>query len=429
MAASRFVLRPEWAGPRVKTATIDVNLGHSPEAFVDAAHCQISGAPAPASLVKLWSERLRSDPHVRRIDVVRELCEEHRRQAPLSYSDPWLSQTELDGAPERRVKREVGAVFMFFFGCPGGVNCELDWANTHALGMAEKHELYGFAPGEAGFYAPCEPGFWRRELSEARYAGLDFLLLNTYGPDIENDKLGPLHRALSSLGDPVKLALFDDTWTWGEPWFGDFWKQKPDFSDRERTAATLYEAKWKPFYSGLDPRHWYRFKGRPFIYFYNAGKLPSRHRSAAVLERMKARFRADFGEEPFVVVDTAYFEDPDMPRVADSEFRWFTFGLEQKRSRSTLHGHVLDHAMVKWDAVGRDRPGKIATSADLLIKGPELLERVLRESLDAELLVLATWNDIGEGTGIHRNYDYYSGGRWLEPDHFMRSIRVSQSGV
>jgi hypothetical protein len=42
-------------------------------------------------------------------------------------------------------------------------------------------------------------------------------------------------------------------------------------------------------------------------------------------------------------------------------------------------------------------------------------------------LVIATWNDLGEGTGIHRNYDYYAGGRWLEPDHFMRLIRSSQA--
>jgi hypothetical protein len=89
---------------------------------------------------------------------------------------------------------------------------------------------------------------------------------------------------------------------------------------------------------------------------------------------------------------------------------------------------VIDHAMVKWDAVGRDRPGSLATPDDLLVKNSDLLQHVLTESLDAELLILATWNDLGEGTGICRNYDYYAGGRWLEPDHFMRIIRSSQSG-
>jgi hypothetical protein len=56
-----------------------------------------------------------------------------------------------------------------------------------------------------------------------------------------------------------------------------------------------------------------------------------------------------------------------------------------------------------------------------------VLQRVLKESLDAELLILATWNDLGEETGIHRNYDYYADGHWLAQNHFMQLIRSSQS--
>jgi hypothetical protein len=113
--------------------------------------------------------------------------------------------------------------------------------------------------------------------------------------------------------------------------------------------------------------------------------------------------------------------------VADARFQWFTFDLAQKRSRSVLGGHVIDHAMVRWDSVGRDRPGELAVASDLLVKGSDVLDQVLHESSDADLLVLATWNDLGEGTGIHRNYDYWVGGNWLSPEHFMRKIRVSQS--
>jgi hypothetical protein len=304
----------------------------------------------------------------------------------------------------------------------------MDWANTHAAGMDGPNALLGMKAGETGVYSPSEPGFWRRELLDAKYAGIQFLLLNTYGPDIEDGKLAPLAKALASVEDPVKIALFDDTWTWGQPYFGDFWKQKPDMAQAEKTANLLYEAKWKPFYKQVDKRHWYRFQGRPFIYFYNAGSLEPRERSAAVLAKMKARFKADFGEEPFVDVDGAYFSDQDMPRVADSRFTWMTFDMQEKRSRSRLNGHVIDHAMVKWDAVGRDRPGEMAKETDRVIKDSALLKRVLADSADAEILVLATWNDLGEGTGVHRNYDYYSGGKWLEPDHFMRLIRDSQSG-
>jgi hypothetical protein len=422
-----FQLKPDFTGTCVRADVVDVNLGHSPESFVRAAHCQITGQPAPAEVVDRWAERMREAYYVRRIDVVRSLCAEHKRECKLAYSDPWTTQVELSGAPERRTKRDVGAVFMFFFDCPGGNNCSMDWANTHAPGMDGPTPLLGTKGGESAPYHPSQVGFWRRELLDAQYAGLQFLMLNTYGPDIADGKLKPLAAALNSLDSPIKIAFFDDTWSWGQPYFGDFWKKKPDLKNPEAAAKTIYEAKWKPFYSQIDKAHWYRFAGRPFIYFYNSGTLEPRSQSAALIAKLKALFKADFGEEPFVDVDVAYFDDPAMAQVADAKFKWMTFDIPQRRHRSTMNRHVIDHAMVKWDAVNRDRPGQTANQHDRCVKGGQLLQRVLKESLDAELLILATWNDLGEGTGIHRNYDYFADGHWLAPHHFMQLIRASQS--
>jgi hypothetical protein len=115
-----------------------------------------------------------------------------------------------------------------------------------------------------------------------------------------------------------------------------------------------------------------------------------------------------------------------MPDVADARFKWMTFDVQQRRYRSQLGGHVIDHAMVRWDAISRDRPNGVATKYDRCVKGGSILRRVLRDSLDAELLVFATWNDLGEGTGIDRNYDYYVDGHWLPPHYFMQLIRNSQ---
>ncbi len=422
-----FVLRPEWNGQISRRDVVDVNLGHTPEAFVRAAHAQLAGQAAPAGLVREWADQLRGSERLRRIDVVRSLAAQQGRTCELAFDDPWLGHPEFLGKPERGTKRQVGAVFMFFFNCPGGVNCATDWASSHALGMDHPHELYGFERGETGYYVPTEAGFWKRELSDAKWAGLDFLLLNVYGPDIQHGKLAPLSRALSRLSEPLKLALFDDTWSWGQPWFGPFWEKKPDFREPEAAASTIYEAKWRPFFTQIAKVHWYRFKGKPLIYFYNAGTLGPRALSAEVLGRLKSKFQSEFGEEPFVCADDAFFDDPRLEGVADSRFQWFTLDLPERRSRSTLNGHVVDHAMVRWDSLGRDRPGQLPCSEDRLVKGPELLEQVLADSRDAELLVLATWNDLGEGTGINRNYDYWVRGAWLSPEHFMRKIRVSQS--
>jgi hypothetical protein len=413
----------------VRREVVDVNLGHTPESFVRAAFAQLTGESAPQVVVQRWARELKNDTRLRRVDVVRALAQTHagERVCVLGYGDPWLGHAELEGALPRGTARQVGAVFMFFFDCPGGVNCGADWANTHALGMQQPHELYGFEPGSRGYYSPTEAGFWKRELLDAKWAGLDFLLLNVYGPDLQQGKLAPLRRALANLADPVKLALFDDTWTWGKPYFGPFWQKTPDLREPESAARTIWESKWRPFFHAIDSQHWYRFKGRPLIYFYNGGTLEPRACASRTVAALKRHFRETFGEEAFLCVDRAFFEDSEMPEVADASFDWFTFDLPEKRSRSLLHGHVFDHAMVRWDSVGRDRPGELATSSDLIVKDSALLEQVLSDSSDAELLVLATWNDLGEGTGIHRNYDYYVCGHWLSPEHFMRKIRMSQS--
>jgi hypothetical protein len=57
------------------------------------------------------------------------------------------------------------------------------------------------------------------------------------------------------------------------------------------------------------------------------------------------------------------------------------------------------------------------------MKGPENLARVLEATRNADILVLATWNDLGEGTGINRAYDYWYQDRWLAPDVFMQMLR------
>lgn len=426
--ANQFRLKPEFNGPYEKSARIDVDLGNSPEAFVRAAYGQIYGRAPDEKELRDWADQLRQSTRLRRIDVVRTLLKQAgRSDAPLDYSDPWKQQVDLADAqpPHKTTKRDIGAVMMFFFNCPGGVNGRMDWANTHAPGMDIPSPILAFGTDSAGYYdPPSNPGFWTRELKDAKYAGLDFVLLNTYGPDLRKKEWATFALALKTLSDPIKISLFDDTWAWGQPYFGDFWKHKPDLNQTEQAAKTLYQVKWKPFFQVVTDQYRFKVKGRPLIYFYNAGTLQPRNKSAAVLKRMKQMFKADFGVEPFVVVDRAFFEDPTMKTVADSEFTWFTFNLPQKLSRSQMNGIVLDHAMVKWDPYGRDKHPP--TESDLLVKGPEILDRVLHDSIDSDILVLATWNDLGEGTGLNRNYDYYYKGQWLPPDYFMQRIRASQ---
>ena len=416
-----FQLQGEFDGPCEARATIDVNLGHEPEAFVRAAHCQINGTEPSAELTKSWSEQLRTHEWVRRIDVVRTLCNDAGKTCSLAYSDPWQDQVLLTTPCVRKTKRDVGAVLMFFSECPDGVNCELDWANTHVSGMDTPHRLYAYGAATEGYYHPDNAGFWKRELLDARWAGLQFMLVNTYGPDLK--RLGRLSEALADIGGGIQIAFLDDTWSWGKAQQPQPWSALPDLANAEAAAQMMYQAKWKPFFQGIAREHWYSVKDRPLIYFYNAGTLKPLNAAAAVVARLKELFAADFGVEPFVAVDRAFFQDPGMPAVADSEFIWNTFS---DKSHFDLKGVTHDSFMVRWDSLGRDHPGDIATSSDRIVKGPELLRQALEGSAASDLAVFATWNDLGEGTGINRNYDYYDKGKWLTPHAFMSTLRAAQ---
>jgi hypothetical protein len=321
-----FELRPDFdPSTCAKANPVDVNLGNTADSFVTAAYCQVTGS-LPADSVKAdWVEQLTTTSYVRRIDVVLSLCKAAAITCRLSYSDPWLTQSDLAEPCMRSGSRDVGAVLMFFNDCPGGVNCSMDWANTHAEGMASISPLLSFGSAAAGVYAPKNPGFWRRELRDAAYAGVQFFLLNTYGPDLTApvDPLAQLDQALTDTQAVVKIGLFDDTSTWGRG-SGQFAKA-PDLSNAPAAAQAIFDAKWKPFFSRVKKDNWYLYNGRPLIYFYNAGTLTPANQSAAVVAQLHTLFQTEFGVSPFVVVDEAYFQDSDMPNQADGRFSWDTF--------------------------------------------------------------------------------------------------------
>jgi hypothetical protein len=426
-----YVQVPEWSGPCNKPSTvIDVNLGSSPESFVTAAYCQINGKMPTTDVVTNWANQLRTVEWVRRIDVVHTLCNQANRSCILTYSNPWQTTVLPTDTCTRKTTRDVGAVWMFFFNCPLMSNCTMDWANTHAWGMAGPDLTYGYGSTPAGLYSPGNVGFWLRELLDARWAGLQFMLPNEYGPD--TGYLGDLEAALTALdgmGGGIKVGLFNDTSAWGKPSSGSSMNPAPSLSNTQSAAQQIYTVQWEPFFKTISKPHWYTVNGgQPLIYFYNAGTLTPSSGGDAVVAAMKQMFMTEFGVTPFVVIDRGYCPTPCAD--GDGQFVWDTFAnyaaTNYGSTTTRTGGLTFTNSMVKWDSLGRDQPGAVAMQSTRMIKGPQILQNVLSATANADLLLLETWNDLGEGTGITRNYDYYHAGAWLQPDAFMSLIRASQ---
>jgi hypothetical protein len=413
---------------------VDLNLGENPDEFLDALWRQLLGAEIPLEIKEKISKEWEQRYKWRRIDVALALAKEAGVKVSFEYSDPWVDQPELIAPFHKTSKRELGAVCMFFFNCPDGVNGKMSWANNHAPGMKFPDDLLKLDDSDSGYLTPKNKGFWAMELRDATYAGLDFLLLNTYGPDIEGDKMQTFKDALEHLEEDgheslVKIGLFDDTWTWGKPYFGPHWKQVPDMEKPVECVDLIYNSKWKPFFSQVPRKHWYLYDGKPVIYFYNGGTIQNRHNAAEVFRGLKQRFKADFGVEPFLCVDGA-FNKAGVKDVVDQTFKWFSIA-EQIEDATVVHKNVsMSHAMVRWDATSRSN-GQVERQlqeGDLIYKNGDMLKKFLDETQDKDLAIIATWNDLGEGTGINRCFDYYWDGQFQKPSVFMDMIRASQQG-
>jgi glycosidase len=452
-----FTTNPEFSGAYGQASQVDVDQGNSPETFVTSAYWQIYGSAPPPSVVTTQANNLRTLPYWRRIDVVNTFLNASGKSLPKIYSEPWQSEPQLLTPPCKNVTRDVGAVCMFFFSCPSGTNCSMDWADTHVEGMSSPSTLLAYGANSTGYYtSSSDAGFWYRELMDARYAGLSYLLPNCYGPDITNGSIDNLASALGTINSmgvtaQVKIGLFDDTSGWNNPadfnfapWNAGPWSSRSgpeNLSAAGVTAAAneIFQDKWQPFFSRIPSQYWYEVNGHPLITVYYGGTLyidgSSQPTVATIIQLLKNDFQTTFGVTPYVVIDIGF--SYGSATVADNQFVWNTLSSPYvpatNLSTYTNGGITADLAMVKWDPTQRDNGSTAIANptceGTTLIKNDSLLQSILSRTTNDTFLTLATWNDLGEGTGINRNYDYYVDGQWEPPDYFMKDIRHSQAQV
>lgn len=418
---------------------VDVNLGSNPASFIAAQYWQLTGHLPDGATVENWLAFMKTPLGPRRIDLAIAMAQSLGKKPRWRYQDPWAEQMPPGPRPEKKVSRDLGAILMYFFNCPrDAVNSKMSWANNHAPGMDSPSPLLAFGQSNGGYYnGKVQPGFWKMELLDGRYAGLDYFLLNANGPDDYGNTLTNLRKAFDELDARGEknlpgIGLFDDTWAWGKKYFKNTaWETAPDCADPEAAAQKIWNTKWKPIFEIVPPAHWYRFRGRPVIGFYNAGTILSRNQSAVVVARLRNLFQDRFQVNPVILVDNAYFADPAMEGVADARFKWDTFRLTNGVVSRHLGDFRFSHGMPRWDSISRDNGSveRQVKPGDRLVKDDVLFKRILDDTLGDDLALIGTWNDLGEGTGINRCVDYWWDGAWHQPDHFMNLIRLSQGGV
>jgi hypothetical protein len=153
---------------------------------------------------------------------------------------------------------------------------------------------------------------------------------------------------------------------------------------------------------------------------------------------MKRLFKIDFGVEPILVVDSAFFEDQAMGSFADAGFIWFTLAenssplvggrlrLYKNISISEFGSLSVSLAMTQWDSRARDKGISQNHGGGRVVDDGTILKSFLADATRYDLSVIATWNDIGEGTGVNRAVGYKFRGKELPAETFLDQIRSSR---
>lgn len=419
---------------QISVSPLDLNKEELPHDFIFQVHCALRGRPPSVEFAREWSTRLSNDSRVRRIDVARAICRmQSETVCSLRFEVPAKVRL-LDSPPlaarrcEKRGRRDLGTLMMTFFECPKPTNCTVTWANTHPYGMTAPHPFYGKSvdPRATGYLNRDNPAFWLREFNDMVDAGFQFAAVAVYGTELFStpDAYRLANEALEKLDGKLRVAMFLDTWAWGKSHWGGLMSPAPDLNNTEGAARRIYDTQIKPFFQGIERRHWYFVNGRALIYFYHAGTLQPRARTGELLEVIARLFKADFGASLFILLDRGYGDH----KQADATFTWYTLAQPDKLSRSrSVNGVSFANFIPKWDTTGRDEPGKTSWEVSSpVIKDETLLLSLLQRTRDDDVVLIATWNDFGEGTGVARNFDYYIRGQWRSPDFFMRIIRSDQ---
>jgi hypothetical protein len=294
----------------------------------------------------------------------------------------------------------VGTYFFYWY------RADVYWARVAERGS----DPYPYHPTDLAETSYLDPDWYERQFLDMQAAGIDFVLPDYWGepgqwerrvapaPEqnfFATEGLPPMVEALDRLasrGQPLKVALFFDTTIVGDA----------DLTTRQGRQAFYLTI--RDYFSRIPPRHWAAIGGKPIVWLYDAQRVYKFDQST--FDYVYENFPRDFGGlSPYIVREWQWREsknvEPVHPIRTEGLYGW----------GAAPSGFNPDPALTVA-AVG---PG---FSNIQLGSGPNRLytdrrdgayyEENLQRALDSgrQILVIETWNELGEASGILETVEY-----------------------
>ncbi|MDO8587904.1 MAG: DUF5010 domain-containing protein [Armatimonadota bacterium] len=363
-----------------------------------------------------------------------------------------IQSTNLLAEPSRRPGIQVSSFLFYWY------DAAADPANYASMAVYDPHGFQGdpwSGYGSNGYYSSRNVDWWEGVFQDMKLAGVDVAALICWGdvpgqPWFQTSVLSTyMVPALARSGVGVKIAMFDDTtsetclWNYnnGRGWQADDLMPLSDSAN----WAYFYDMKAKPFFQAIPQKYWATHNGlpleqggRPVIYTYGAGWFTdvSTH-GAALWQYVKTSFARDFKDAnggditPFVIHESSWYNGGG-GSTGDGRYSWgaavggpymyqvggyYTCGIGAGyddrviRSPGTYTDRQRQQTLVQW------YNGTYSS----------------RKVWDSNMLTVETWNELWEGSGIERCYNYpdpWNPGTYLSETFYIDTLHnLVQSSI
>jgi hypothetical protein len=340
----------------------------------------------------------------------------------------------------------LGTFFFYWYNCP---RQECDAAQLSAVPPGWLAPLPRDGDERDGAaYSSFNYDWFEGELRDMAAVGIDTVFPVSWGdhphPWFRQDRLDLLVQANGVLERPLQIGMFLDS-TAQQAMYNDFvadgYRFGPDvpplpLSD-PRSGYFFYERHIKGFFERVPREMWATENGRPIIITYTALCCRDLQLSGALWGAVKAAFARDFGVEPWLILEDTWFTPEAMApegdrrsvdEAADGRYSWGT-ALNGPASH-TLRGYSVssvgpgfDNRRIVGIADPRHQPRHTAPGA-APADGAFLRASLAAVPPDSDLLLIETWNEWPESTGIARAAHIGGDGRQLPEEFYMEIVRA-----
>ncbi len=291
-------------------------------------------------------------------------------------------------------------------------------------------------PGSSTWYSAQDPDWYAREFRDMEYAGMQLALPVNWGdnsPWFNNATIPIMVQGLERSGSGVRLGLFDDTTSEACDYnqargLGYTPEPAPPLADSDGLWFWFYDRKWKPFFSAVPRELWATHNGlpvaqggRPLVVAYTGAWFADIELADEMWGTIKASFLRDFGVEPWLVLESNWFaRNPDVAAVADGQYAWgaavggwnshVQAGYRVNAVGAGYDDHLIRPATPTYRA--RENGALLSNSWNAMPRG-------------ADLILVETWNELWEGSGMARLVDYPDevAGGTLDELFYMERLR------